>query len=54
MLVPVWIDKWQPADVIQLVQVFFGQFQGQGAEILGELGLVPPADNKGADRWAGQ
>ena len=54
MLVPLWIDKWQPADIIQLVQVFFCQFQGQSAEILGELDLGPPADNKRADCWTGQ
>ena len=54
MLVPVGIDKWQPANIIQLVQVFFCQCQGQSAEILGELGLVAPADNKRADRRAGQ
>ena len=36
MLVPVGINKWQPADIIQLVKVFFCQCQGQSAEILGE------------------
>ena len=54
MLVPVWIDKWQPADIIQLVQVFLCQCQEQSAKILVELGLGPPADNKRADCRAGQ
>ena len=54
MLVPVGIDKWLPADIIKLVQVFFCLCQAQSAEILGELGLGPPADNKRADRRAGQ
>ena len=46
MLVPVGIDEWQPADIIQLFQVFFCQCQGQSAKIFGELGLGSPADNK--------
>ena len=54
MLVPVGIDKWQPADIIQVVQVFFCQCQRQSAKILGELGFGPPADNKRADCRAGQ
>ena len=54
MLVPVGIDEWQPADMIQLAQVLFCQFQGQSAEIFGKLGLGPPADNKRTDRRAAQ
>ena len=46
MLVPVGIDEWQLADIIQLAQIFFCQCHGQSTKILVELGLGPPADNK--------